>query len=58
MTPWQDISPDDQLKLREDYARDTDTAPGTCSLDEKILRFSEWLALRGVAFSDKDVPRR
>lgn len=55
---WNSLPPDEQLRLREDYGRDPDCQTGTCSLDDKIARFSDWLAARGVAFGAEDLGRR
>ncbi len=58
MKRWSDLSPEDQFSLRLDYDKEAGTLPGTCSLDQKIQRFSDWLAGRGVRFSEEDLPRR
>jgi len=58
MTPWHDLSPDEQLKLREDYYASPDCLTGTCSLEAKTARFTEWLAARGVSFSAEDLRPR
>ena len=58
MKRWSDLSGEDQLALRMAYDAATGTLPGTCSLDEKIQRFSDWLAGQGVVFGAEDMPRR
>ncbi len=58
MRNWQDLTPEDQLALREAYGRDPDCLTGTCSLDAKTAHFAAWLAERGVAFGAGDLPRR
>lgn len=55
MTPWRDLSSDAQLKLREDYNSSPDCLTGTCSLEAKMARFTDWLAARGVAFTQADL---
>lgn len=39
-----------QLALREDYGRYHDRLPPTCSLETKIVRFTAWLAERGIRY--------
>jgi len=59
MTPWSDLTPDQQLQLRMDYQAHLDSLPPTCSLDDKVTAFANWLASRDVAFSIEDVsPKR
>ncbi|KGB81901.1 MAG: hypothetical protein CL814_17605 [Confluentimicrobium sp.] len=59
MTPWHHLDTDQQLRLREDYNRDPDCLTGTCSLEAKTAHFTEWLAARGISFSERDLhPRR
>lgn len=59
MTPWRDLTPQAQLRLREDYAADPACLTGTCSLEAKTAHFADWLADRGVSFSAEDLhPRR
>ena len=50
LIPWEALTPERQLELREAYGRYLDSLPRTCSLDEKNRRFSRWLAARGVAW--------
>lgn len=57
MTPWNTLSPEEQLALREAYGQQSQAEPGTCSLDLKIARFADWLAERGVAFEAADLKR-
>lgn len=53
--PWADLSSERQLALREAYAADPDCLTGTCSLERKTAAFADWLAARGVAFSEADL---
>lgn len=55
MTPWRDLTPEAQLKLREEYAADPTCLTGTCSLEAKTAHFGDWLANRGVRFSADDL---
>lgn len=48
---WEALSPDEQLRLREEYGRYLDDLPPTCSLETKIERFQRWLAEHGVSYS-------
>ena len=57
MRPWTDLTPEEQTRLRQDYQEVLDRNPRTCSLQEKIDRFTQWLADQGVAFSVDDIPR-
>ena len=58
LTPWAELSPDERLALQRDYQAELDTQPLTCSLDEKMARFTKWLAERGVSFTMDDLRRR
>jgi hypothetical protein len=49
---WVDLTPEEQVRLREEYGRYLDTLPPTCDLDVKLDRFRAWLAARGVRFGD------
>lgn len=55
MKPWATLTPDEQLKLREDYNSSPDCLTGTCSLEAKMARFTDWLAERGVEFTEADL---
>lgn len=55
MKAWADLTADEQLKLRMDYQAHLDSLPPTCSLDNKVSAFAEWLADRNVSFSMEDV---
>lgn len=50
LTPWEDLTSERQLALREDYGHYLDSLPPTCSLDTKIERFRHWLAQHGVDY--------
>ncbi|MDK3020340.1 hypothetical protein [Pseudodonghicola flavimaris] len=56
--PWSGLSAERQLQLREAYGRDPACQTGTCSLDDKIARFADWLAARGIRFGAEDLPGR
>jgi hypothetical protein len=58
LTPWAALDADARLALQRDYQAELDTQPLTCSLDEKMARFTKWLAERGVSFSMEDLKRR
>ncbi|MBR9842956.1 MAG: hypothetical protein GYB25_07340 [Rhodobacteraceae bacterium] len=59
LTPWADLPAETQLSLRQDYAADPTCLTGTCSLEAKTRHFTDWLAARGIAFSEADLhPRR
>lgn len=48
--PWETLSPEEQLALREEYGHYLDTLPPTCSLETKLERFRHWLAEKGVSY--------
>lgn len=50
LRPWEGLTPEEQLQLREAYGHYLDTLPPTCSLETKIERFRRWLAERGVDY--------
>ncbi len=58
LTPWSRLDTEKRLELRRDYQAELDSQPLTCSLDEKMSRFAEWLAERGVSFTMEDLRRR
>lgn len=58
MTPWHTLPPDRQEALRAAYAEEMARQTTTCSLEEKVSRFAAWLAPRGIAFTEADLPRR
>ncbi len=58
LTPWAALDKETQTRLRLDYQAELDANPRTCSLDEKMARFTEWLAGRGVSFTMDDLRRR
>ena len=56
-TPWQQLTPEQQLQLREDFGRHLDNLPASCSMQTKIARFQHWLAERGILFEADDIRR-
>jgi len=50
LIPWENLSADRQLELREEYGHYLDSLSPTCSLETKIERFGRWLSERGIAF--------
>ncbi len=58
MTPWTNLTPERQLELRMAYQAHLDAQPPTCSMDDKVAAFADWLAARDVSFSLKDVSRK
>lgn len=52
---WSSLSPAEQIELRSEYQQDIERQPLTCSLDEKVERFANWLAVRGVSFTGNDL---
>ncbi|GKY89295.1 hypothetical protein [Sinisalibacter aestuarii] len=58
MKAWAELTTDEQLQLRLDYQAHLDSLPPTCSLDDKVTAFANWLAERDVGFSLEDVSRR
>lgn len=58
MKAWAELTAAEQLALREAYQGHLDTQPPTCSMDDKVTAFANWLAARDVAFSLKDVSRK
>jgi len=58
LRPWRDLGEDERMRLRTDYQAELDKQPLTCSLDEKMARFTKWLAERGVSFTTDDLRRK
>ncbi|MBU1175831.1 MAG: hypothetical protein KKH72_10565 [Alphaproteobacteria bacterium] len=58
LTPWAELGPDARLALQRDYQVEIDRQPLTCSLDEKMARFTAWLETRGIRFTMDDLRRR
>lgn len=48
--PWDDLSVERQLELREAYGHYLDTLSPTCDLTTKNDRFRDWLAGQGVTY--------
>ena len=47
---WSQLSPAEQLALREAFGFYQDSLPPTCHPETKLARFREWLAERGVRY--------
>ncbi len=54
---WCELTPDEQLRLREAFGHYLDQLPTTCSLDGKLTRFQQWLSERDIEFSESDLKR-
>lgn len=53
--PWQALSPEEQLQLREAFGHYLDSLPASCSMQTKIARFQQWLAERDILFGEDDI---
>jgi hypothetical protein len=51
LTPWESLTMDRQLELREAYGHYLDSLPPTCSMETKIERFRHWLEEQGIRYS-------
>jgi hypothetical protein len=49
--PWESLTLEEQIELREQFGQYLDNLPPTCSLETKIARFQHWLETRGVIYS-------
>lgn len=58
MTPFRDLPPSEQTRLREAYAEEMARQTTTCSMDEKISRFNAWLEPQGISFTEDDLRPR
>jgi hypothetical protein len=58
LSPWRDLPPERQARLRDAYADEMTRRTTTCSLDEKITRFAAWLEPKGISFGAEDLPAR
>ncbi len=58
MKAWADLTTEAQLELRLAYQAHLDRLPRTCSLDDKVAAFADWLAGHDVAFSWDDLSRK
>jgi hypothetical protein len=58
LIPWDELTAEQQLRLREEYGCFLDEQPLTCSLETKIERFTNWLAEHGVAYSQDNADSR
>lgn len=52
LTPWNQLSSEQQVTLRDEYGHYLDSLPPTCSLETKVERFRLWLAERGISYTD------
>jgi len=52
LRPWETLSSEQQLRLREAYGHYLDTLPPSCSMETKIERFRHWLAEQGVKYGN------
>ena len=50
MEKWSLLDPARQLAFREAFGRYLDRLPPTCSMEAKVARFRDWLALQGIDF--------
>lgn len=55
MTRWTELTPERQMDLRAAYEVEMAKQGATCSLDEKVVRFANWLAPQGIAFGMEDL---
>ncbi len=51
MRSWHELTPREQLDLREAYGHYLDSLPPTCDMTEKVERFRRWLADQGVEYT-------
>jgi hypothetical protein len=51
LVPWEQLSSDRQIALRNEYGYYLDSLPATCSLETKIERFRHWLQERGISYT-------
>ncbi len=52
LIPWEQLSSERQIELREAYGHYLDSLPPTCFLEVKIERFRSWLRERGVIYTE------
>ena len=52
LTPWEQLSDEEQTRLRVDYGHHLDNEPPTCSLETKIERFRRWLLTHGIQYRE------
>jgi hypothetical protein len=50
MRRWDDLTEEEQLRLREAYQHHLESRPPGCAIGSKAEAFAEWLAERGVEF--------
>jgi hypothetical protein len=55
MTPFRELTPVEQARLREAYADEMARQTNTCSMDAKISRFNAWLEPQGISFTEDDL---
>jgi hypothetical protein len=52
LIPWESLTQEQQIALRDRFGYYLDNLPPTCSLATKIARFQYWLEEQGVAYRD------
>jgi hypothetical protein len=52
LIPWDTLSLDEQIALRERFGYYLDNLPPSCSLETKIARFQYWLEEQGITYHD------
>ena len=52
LIPWESLTQEQQIALRERFGYYLDNLPPTCSLATKVARFQYWLEEQGVAYRD------
>jgi hypothetical protein len=50
LIPWEPLSAERQLELRQQHGHYLDSLPPTYSLETNIERFRHWLHQRGVLY--------
>ena len=51
LTPWDELSAERQLELRDAYGHYLDTLPSSCDLTTKNDRFRTWLVEQGISYT-------
>jgi hypothetical protein len=50
LVAWDQLTGEEQTRLRVEYGHYLDQLPPTCSLEEKSVRFANWLARRRIRY--------